>query len=328
MADLSTNYMGFELRNPIVAGSCGLTNSVANIRRLEQAGVGAVVLKSLFEEQVAAEMADVERGASLYTHTEAADYALSGYSMEIGPSDYLRLIEEAKQATGVPIIASLNCVSARTWTRFARKVAAVGADGIELNITHVSGDPAQTAAEIERRYLDIVAAVRNEVNVPLAVKLGPHFTSLARVVREIALQGASAVVLFNRFYPFDIDIETLQLARGPRVSDPRELATPLRWIALLWGRVPCDLAGTTGTHDSAAVIKQILAGAGAVQIASVLYQNGMECVGEMLQGIETWMKAHDIEGCKQMRGALSQQLGHDPAAYERLQYIKNLVGIE
>jgi dihydroorotate dehydrogenase (fumarate) len=285
------------------------------------------VLKSLFEEQIQAETEDLEQYVWMSGHTEAFEY-ISKMGMALGPREYLKLIEAAKSKVSVPIIASLNCISPKWWTGYAKQIAVAGADGLELNISVMPSDPRRSSEEIEGLYLEILAGVRAEIDIPIAVKIGSHFSSVARIADELCRRGASALVLFNRFYQLDIDIEKLKLTPGYSFSSPEEIGVPLRWIALLSGRVKCDLAASTGVHDGAGVIKQLLAGAAVVQICSTLYVNGLEQVSRMLRKLEEWMKRHDFESVAQIRGKMSQMESDRPELYERLQYIKALVGIE
>jgi dihydroorotate dehydrogenase (fumarate) len=228
----------------------------------------------------------------------------------------------------IPIIASLNCISPKWWADYARQIEAAGADGLELNISMMPSDPTRRGDEIEQIYYRILEEVKARIDIPIAVKIGPHFTSVARVAIELCRRGASALVLFNRFYQLDIDIDDIKLIPGYKLSSPQEMSLPLRWIALLAGRVNCDLAASTGVHDGTGAIKQLLAGATAVQICSTLYLNSTDRIGLMQKEMENWMKQHDFESLDQMRGVLSQMQSDDAELYERLQYIKALVGIE
>jgi dihydroorotate dehydrogenase (fumarate) len=327
MADLSTEYMGLPLRNPLIVASSGLTKSVDGVRRCEDAGAGAVVLKSLFEEQIAVKAKDMEEHLWLYGHTEAFEY-VSKMAMPLGPRDYLGLIEKAKAGAAIPIIASLNCITPRWWVDFARQTEAAGADGLELNISVMPSDPARASDDIEEIYFDIVESLTDAVRIPIAVKMGPYFTSVARMAAEFSRQGVAALVLFNRFYQVDIDIEKMDLTPGIHLSSPDEISLPLRWIALLAGSVECDLAASTGVHDGAGFVKQVLAGATAVQVCSALYERGLDHVGAILADVEAWMKAHRFEKVEDFRGKLSRQMTERPELYERLQYIKLFVGIE
>ena len=248
--------------------------------------------------------------------------------MELGPREYISLLKEAKSAVSIPVIASLNCVSPEWWADYAIQVESAGADGLELNISAMPSDPDRSDEEIASIYFKILEEVKKCIEIPIAVKIGPYFTSMAQMADGLSKRGASALVLFNRFYQFDINIEKLELAPGYRFSSPEEMSVPLRWIALLSGRVKCDFAASTGVHDGAGVIKQLLAGAAVVQICSTLYVNGLERVGRMLGQLEEWIKGHEFESVGQMRGKMSQMESDRPELYERLQYIKALVGID
>jgi len=326
MADLSTEYMGLKLNNPIVVASCSLTSTSEGVRRCAAAGAGAVVLKSLFEEQIRIEAGDLEQYLWLSGHPEALDY-IRNMGMELGPREYLILIKAAKSVVSVPVIASLNCVSPEWWSDYAVQIAASGADALELNISAMPSNPDRSDEEITEVYFRILAEVKKCVEIPIAVKIGPYFTSMARMADELSESGAAALVLFNRFYQFDIDIEKLELAPGYRFSSSEEMNLSLRWIALLAGRVNCDLAASTGIHDGASVIKQLLAGASVAQICSTLYLNKLDQIGCILEYIECWMEKHGFDSIDQIRGKLSQMQSEHPESYERLQYIKSLVGI-
>jgi dihydroorotate dehydrogenase (fumarate) len=327
MADLSTEYMGLRLRNPLIVASSSLANSADGVAKCADAGAGAVVLKSLFEEQIAATARDMEEHLWLYGHTEAFEY-VSKMAMPLGPRDYLKLIEEAKSRVPIPVIASLNCITPRWWTDFAKQIEGAGADALELNISLMPSDPARTSEEIESIYLDIIDSLKGNLGIPVAVKIGPYFTSVARMAREFSIRGVSALVLFNRFYQIDIDTEKIEIAPGLRFSSPDEISLPLRWIALLAGSVNCDLAASTGVHDGSGFVKQILAGATAVQVCSALYERGMEHISNIIAEVETWMRTHGFETVGDFRGKLSRQVTERPELYERLQYIKIFVGIE
>lgn len=327
MADLSTHYMGLSLPNPMMVASCSLVNNLEGVLRCAQAGAGAIVLKSLFEEQIQAESEELKQDIWLPGHPEAFEY-VSKMGMALGPREYLQLIKEAKEAVSVPIIASLNCISPKWWADYARQIEAAGADGLELNISVMPSDPSRNSQEVESIYFRILEEVKARVDIPIAVKIGSHFASMARMATELCRRGASALVLFNRFYQLDIDIENLKLSPGYKFSSPQEMSLPLRWIALLAGQVNCDLAASTGIHDGAGVVKQLLAGATTVQVCSTLYLNGAEQIGRMLKELEAWMKKHNFDSLDQFRGMLSQMESDNPELYERLQYIKALVGIE
>ena len=351
MSNLSTRYMGLELKNPLVVSSCGLTKTVQGVKQAAEAGAGAIVLKSLFEEQINADLDELTQQSQHSGHTETYDY-LQGFGHSFGPREYLQLVSDAKAAVSVPVIASINCVTAERWTEYAAKLAAAGADGLELNIGFLPNDSAISGVVVEERYLKILSAVRNEVTLPVALKIGPYFSSLAHLAKQlgndrmtgppftvgwcgpgendkdVSWKGADALVLFNRFYRFDIDVDKRRPSGGNPYSTSEELHVSLRWISLLAGRVACDLAATTGVHDGRDMIKQLLAGASVVQVCSTLYRNGLGQIGQILDQLEEWMQIHGFESTADFRGQLSQVRSDDPGDYERLQYIKALVGIE
>jgi dihydroorotate dehydrogenase (fumarate) len=327
MSNLSTYYMGLQLDNPLVVASSSLTNSLDGVRRCADAGAGALVLKSLFEEQIKTETENLEEHLWLSGHPEAFEY-LSNMSMELGPREYLSLINDAKKTVAVPVIASMNCITPKWWVEYARQIEAAGADALELNLSIMPSEPARPGEEIENLQYRVFDEVKGTIDIPIAVKIGPYFTSIARVVREFAERGASALVLFNRFYHFDIDVDKIALTSAYHFSTPEELHLPLRWIALLSGRVDCDLAASTGIHDGQGAIKQLLAGAAVVQLCSTLYTNGMEHIGRITEDISRWMARNNFESITQFQGKLSQVESDRPELYERLQYIKALVGIE
>jgi dihydroorotate dehydrogenase (fumarate) len=327
MADLSTNYMGLKLRNPLTVASCSLTNTVEGVQRCVDAGAGAVVLKSLFEEQIEADTKEIERHVWLAGHAEAYDY-VRRIGIETSARDYLNLLEKAKNVVAVPVIASLNCITPKWWSDYAKKVEAAGADAIELNVALLASDPRHNSDEIDNLYYNILQGVRDAVELPIAMKIGPYFTSLSRMASELCHRGAAALVFFNRFYQIDVNIDKLNLISGYRFSDPEEISFSLRWISLLADRVDCDLAATTGIHDAGGVVKQLLVGATAVQLCSTLYIHGIGHISNILSNLELWMKKHHFESVTQFRGKLSQKESDQPELYERLQYIKALVGIE
>lgn len=326
MPDTSVRYLDHELRTPIIVSSSGLTNTVTGIRRAADAGAGAVVLKSLFEEQIES-TADAE-GAEidLSVHPEAEQY-VSQMSMHLGPQSYLDLIADAKAAVDIPIIASMNCVTSRWWGDYGRQIEAAGADALELNTSIMPRGESDTAESVERRYLRIVDRVRRQVDLPLAVKIGPYFTGLPGFAEQLRKAGATALVLFNRFYQMDIDIEAESLTPGYQFSTPEEIHTSLRWVSILSGTVGCELSASTGVHTGDGVIKQILAGATTVQVCSTLYRNGFSRITEMQNDLTSWMDRKGYASLADFRGKLGQSGSAQPEAYERLQYIKALTGI-
>lgn len=349
MADLSTSFMGIPLRNPLVIASSSLTKSLAGVRSCAAAGAGAIVLKSLFEEQIAAETSTLNQYADDYPgHGEAYDY-IQGYGMELGPKDYLALLSAAKEAVDVPIFASLNCISTERWADYACQLENSGADAIELNIGLMPTLAEQEGPTIVDQHLRILHEVKTRVKIPIAIKVGPYFTSFAnfadRLTRDRAeapaysvgwfgknkeigkttWHGADGLVLFNRFYKFDIDVDKLELVPGNPFSTRQEIHYGLRWLSLLAGKVPCDLAGSTGIHNGRDAIKTILAGAKVAQVCSTLYLNGVEQIGAMLEEMKNWMAEHNYTKLRDFRGLLSQARSENPSDYERLQYIKLLI---
>jgi len=328
MADATTTYLGIPLRNPIIVGSSGLTNSVEKIVRCEEVGAGAVVLKSLFEEQIYVErIQKAENGLPAIYHPEALDY-IRQIGMNFGPDDYLSLIRSAKKTVKIPVIASLNCISEEWWADYAVRIQKAGADALELNVSFISHDPDDASDEIEERVLAIVRAVIQAVSLPIAVKIGPYFTNVARLVKKIQQKGAAGVVLFNRFYQVDIDADTLELKPGYALTPREDVTIALRWIALLSGRVKISLAGTGGIYSGEDVAKYLLAGADAVEVCSAFYRNRIDHLGVMLNELTEWMKKHQFASLSDFRGLLAQKKSEDPESWERHQYIKALVGLE
>jgi dihydroorotate dehydrogenase (fumarate) len=319
MADLATEYLGLKLPTPLVLASSALSNRVDNLEMAEGHGAGAVVLRSLFEEQLEAANTALEEelGRGAESHPEARTYFPP---QRVGPHDYLSLVERAKRALQIPVIASLNCAAPGSWTGYARDIEQAGADALEVNLYAVEADPAVSSAEIEARYLDVVRAVRAAVRIPIAVKLSPFFTSLAHFAARLDEAGANGLVLFNRFLQPDLSLEKMAAVPTLTLSAPCEALLPLRWIALLHGRVRADLAASTGVYDSAGALKAVLAGAHVVQLASSLVKSGIPHLGKVLAGMEDWL---DKRGASlaSMRGALSQREVQDPGAYERAQYV-------
>jgi dihydroorotate dehydrogenase (fumarate) len=325
--DLSTRYLGFQLRNPLVTSACSLCANIDNLRRLEEAGVSAIVLHSLFEEQIEHEDTEFARlpelGADSFA--EALSYFPSLNEHRIGPDHYLRHIEAAKRAVSVPIIASLNGVTRGGWTRYARLMEDAGADALELNIYFVAADCSLDGREVEQLCIDLVAAVRESVRIPLAVKLGAQFSAIGSLARQLVSAGANGLVLFNRFLQPDIDLETVEVKPHLELSTPFEALLPLRWIAILYGRVNCSLALTSGIHSARELAKAILAGADVGMIASVLYLKGFKQVPVILRELQAWMEEHEYSSVEEMKGALSQRNCPNPTAFERGNYMKALV---
>lgn len=324
MSSLTTTYMGLTLKNPIIAASSGLTNSIENIKAIEANCAGAVVLKSLFEEEIIMETKDNmnKMQASGFIYPETLDY-FDFDNMEDPVANFLKLISDAKKSVSIPIIASVNCVTADKWPDFAKRIQDAGADAIELNIFALPSDFHRTAEQNEQLYFDIINRVTGIINIPVSVKISPYNASLGSFIKRLGETPIKSIVLFNRFYNPDFDIHTLDYTSGSVFSTPAEFAMPLRWIAIMADRTECDLAASTGVHDGNAVVKALLAGASATQIASTLYKNGFEHIQLMIRQIEDWMKEKGYKSIVDFKGKLSQEKGHDPAAFERVQFMKH-----
>lgn len=330
MIDLSTNYMGLQLKSPVIAASSGLTKSVENVKELAEKGVGAVVLKSLFEEQINMEIGKAQvqsEHSTPYSYAEADDY-ISNYSREYSVNEYITLIKDCKKEVDIPIIASINCISASEWTTFARRIEEAGADALELNIFILPSDPRRSGEENQKIYLDIIQKVLKEISIPLAIKISYYFSGLAKFALSLSWTGISGMVLFNRFFSPDIDINNFKVTASNVYSSPEELAISLRWVAMLSDKLHCDIAASTGVHDGAGVIKQLLAGANVVQIASTLYKNGFDVVPEMLKELKAWMEKNKFSKIDDFKGKLSYKQTDNPAPYERVQFMKHFAGIE
>ena len=324
--DLTTNYLGMVLKNPIVASSSPLSHTVDSIRRLEDAGTSAVVMYSLFEEQIGFDSyyVDYHLTQGVDSYAESMSYFPDMQSYNIGPDKYLDLIRSAKEAVNIPIIGSLNGTSVGGWTDYATAIEEAGADALELNIYYVPTSTDIAGVEVEALYLDILASVKQVVTIPVAVKLSPFFSSIANMASRLSDYGADALVLFNRFYQPDFDLENLEVAPRLVLSNSNDLRLPLRWVAILYGRVKADLAITSGIHTSQDVIKGLMAGAKVTMMASELLQNGVRRVSQVLNELVTWLGEHEYESVMQMIGAMSQKHCAEPAAFERANYIKML----
>lgn len=326
MSSLETNYMGIKLKNPVIVGSSGLTRSVEKVKACENAGAGAVVIKSLFEEVLAKEDWGLE--SSLHAHPEAYDYLQSELQLQYGPQEYCDLIAEIKSKVKIPVIGSINCISSKWWPNFAKKIESAGADAIELNVFSMPIDPAINAASLEEKYYEILAAIRERVTIPVAMKIGMYFTSLPFLTKNLANQGVDAIVLFNRFTEPDIDIESMRLKTTFSFSTKDNIFPLLRWVALLSGRVGCDLSATTGIHSAEGVIKLLLAGAATTQLVSVLYKKGLDEIGKILKDMETWMQKHDFSSVGRFRGKLNFTEAELSEVYLRAQFMEKIKGIE
>jgi dihydroorotate dehydrogenase (fumarate) len=324
--DLTTTYLGLQLKNPLVASASPLTKKLDVARRLEEAGAAAIVMYSLFEEQITHDSRELDhylsRGAD--TYAEALSYFPDFERYNVGPERYLEHLHRVKQAVGVPVIGSLNGVSSGGWTEYARLIEQAGADAIELNIYYLPTDPDLTSAALEDSYVELVAAVRAEVRIPVAVKLSPFFTALPHVARRLVDAGANGLVLFNRFYQPDFDLERLEVTPNLALSTSADLRLPLHWIAILYGRIECDFALTSGVHTAQDVLKAMMAGANVAMITSELLANGVYRIADILEDLRRWMIEREYESIAQMRGSMSQRAVAEPAAFERANYLRML----
>ena len=326
MVDLSTTYLGLKLKNPLVASPSPLSEKVSNIERMEEEGISAVVLYSLFEEQIIHESLELDHYLSRGTDTfaEAMSYLPDVGKFTLAPEVYLERLSEAKNAVGIPVIGSLNGVSSGGWIEYAKKIEDAGADALELNIYFLPTDLNLTSSELEDNYVKLVSDVRAKVSIPLAVKLSPFFTALPNMARRLVDAGANGLVLFNRFYQPDFDLEALEVTPHLVLSTSQELRLPLRWIAILYGKLQADLALTTGVHTAEDALKAVMAGASVAMTTSALLRQGPGVISAILDGMQTWMVEHEYESIQQMKGSMSQGAVAEPAAFERANYMKVL----
>jgi dihydroorotate dehydrogenase (fumarate) len=328
--DLTTRYMGLQLKNPLVASASPLTGELDSLRRLEDAGAAALFLPSLFQEEIEAETARYEHLTSV--HDDSWPEGLSNFpklaDARHGPHEYLEHVRRARQAVGVPVIASLNGVSNEGWTSYAKQLEQAGANGLELNIYFIPADLAATGRNVEQRYLDILKSVRAAVSIPIAIKLSPYFSSVGNMALALHDAGADALVLFNRFYQPDIDLSRLQVLTDLKLSDPNEIRLPLLWLAVLAGRTRASLAASTGVNSADEVVKYLLVGADVVMTTSSLLRQGPGHMATLLAGLEKWLDARGFTSLKHVRGMMSQRCLRDPQAFERANYIKILQGYQ
>lgn len=324
--NLNTTYMGLPLRNPIVPSASPLSEKIDTIKQLEDAGASAVVLYSLFEEQITHEQKELNyflsQGAESYQ--EALSYFPDVHEYRTGPEEYLEHIHHAKQAVEIPIIASLNGVSTGGWIDYARKMEQAGADALELNIYYIPTDPKFNSSVVEELYVENLHVIKSSVKIPIALKLSPFFSSMANVAMRLDVGGADALVLFNRFYQPDFDLEKLEVVPSLHLSTSHEMTLPLRWIAILYGKVKASLAATTGIHTAVDAIKMLMAGADVTMMCSALLHHGPKYVATVLREMREWMEAHEYESVAQMKGSMSQKSCAEPAAFERANYMKVL----
>jgi dihydroorotate dehydrogenase (fumarate) len=326
MMDLTTSYLGLTLRSPLVPSASPLSEEIDSIRRMEDAGAAAVVLYSLFEEQLVLDRFELHHHLTEGTESfaEALTYFPEPTEFHLGPEEYLNHIRQAKAAVDIPVIASLNGSSLGGWTSYAKQMQEAGADALELNVYYIPTDMQQTAEQVEQAYVDILQAVKSVVTIPVALKLGPFFSNMARMARRLDDGGANALVLFNRFYQPDIDLEELVVRPRVLLSTPQAMRLPLTWIGILYGRIRADMAATSGVHEAEDVIKLLMVGANVTMLCSALLQRGVDHIRTVERGVREWMEAHEYSSVRQMRGSMSQQNVADASAFERAHYVSSL----
>jgi dihydroorotate dehydrogenase (fumarate) len=324
--DLSTTYLGMKLRTPIVPSASPLSEEIDDIKRMEDAGASAVVLYSLFEEQLTLDMMELDHHMSHGTDSfaEALSYFPEPESFKLGPEGYLEHIRKAKEAVDIPVIASLNGSSPSGWTSFAASMEEAGADALELNLYAIPTSMDVSGAEVEAQYLKVVEMVKSVVSIPVAVKLSPYFSNMANMAKRFADVGADGLVLFNRFYQPDVDVETLEVTPNVLLSTPQSLRLPLRWIAILFGRLDVSLAATSGVHHAQDVVKMLLVGADVTMMAATLFKNGIEYIRTIEESLVEWLEINEYESVQQLQGSMSQLRVADPSAFERAQYMQAL----
>jgi dihydroorotate dehydrogenase (fumarate) len=324
--DLTTTYLGLPLKNPIVPSASPLSHTLDGMKRLEDAGASAVVMYSLFEEQIAHESKELDHYMQYGTESfaESLSYFPQTEEYNLGPEEYLELIGRAKRALRIPVIASLNGISTGGWTDYAKKMEQAGADALELNVYYIPTDQRHSSEEVEQRYLDILKAVKGTVTVPVAMKLSPYFSSLANMAARLEAAGANGLVLFNRFYQPDIDLEALEVKPNVILSTPQAMRLPLRWIAVLYGRVKTSFAATSGIHNAQDVIKLLMAGADVTMMCSALLKHGPGHIRQVLDEMNQWMLDHEYVSVSQMKGSMSQKSVANPEAFERANYMRTL----
>ncbi len=324
--DLKTRYLGMELKNPIVPSASPLSRNLDSMKRLEDAGASAIVMYSLFEEEIAHESAELDHYLHYGTESfaEALTYLPRADEYNLEPDAYVELLRKAKESLSIPVIPSLNGITPGGWIKYARYFEDAGADAIELNVYYIPTDPRLTSHDVEERYTGVLTSVRDSVGIPVAVKLSPYFSSFASFAHRLVGAGANGLVMFNRFYQPDIDINQLEVAPGVTMSDSTAIRLPMRWIAILHGRIKASLAATSGVHTAEDVLKLVMAGADVTMMCSALLEHGPEHIRKVLDDITKWMQEHEYESIEQMKGSMSQKSVADPAAFERANYVKAL----
>ncbi|MFC2135532.1 dihydroorotate dehydrogenase-like protein [Bacteroidota bacterium] len=324
--DLSTSYMGIKLKNPIVPSASPLSESVDSVKVMEDAGAAAVVVYSLFEEQLSHESGELDHYLSQGTESfaEAMSYFPETTDFKLGPDEYLDHISKLKSSVDIPIIGSLNGVSSGGWIDFAKKIQDAGADALELNVYYIATDPSKNSTDVEKMYVDTLKAVKQNIQIPVAMKLSPYFSAMANMAKQLDEAGADALVLFNRFYQPDFDLEKLEVVPNLKLSTNWELRLPLRWIAILYGKIKASLAATSGIQNHEDVLKVMMAGGDIAMMTSELLKNGSGRITDILGNLSSWMEEKEYESIEQMKGSMSQKSVPEPAAFERANYMKTL----
>lgn len=324
--DLTTKYMGLKLKNPIVPSASPLSQTVDSVKAMEDAGASAVVVYSLFEEQIAHESGELDHFLSFgaESYSEATSYFPEQEQFNLGPYEYLDHIANLKKVTDIPIIGSLNGVSSGGWVKYAKNIEQAGADALELNVYYIPTNVNLTSNEIENMYLDTLKSIKEQINIPVAIKLSPFFTSMSNMARKLDAANADALVMFNRFYQPDFDLEKLEVVPNLILSTNWEMRLPLRWIAILYSHIKASMAATSGIHNYEDVIKVMMAGGDAAMVCSELLMNGIGRITEMIKGLENWMEENEYESIDMMKGSMSQKAVQEPAAFERANYMKAL----
>jgi dihydroorotate dehydrogenase (fumarate) len=324
--DLKTKYLGLELKNPIVPSASPLSREIDNMKRLEDSGASAIVMYSLFEEEIAHESAELDHYLHYGTEgfAEALTYLPRAEEYNLEPDAYLDLLRRAKSSLSIPIIPSLNGITPGGWVKYAKYFEEAGADAVELNVYYIPTDMRLTSAEVEKRYVDVLAAVREAVKIPVAVKLSPYFSSFSRFADSIVNAGADGLVMFNRFYQPDIDLEKLEVEPGVVLSESSDCRLPMRWVAIFYGRLKASLAASSGIHTAEDVLKLVMAGADVTMMCSALLKHGPQHIKNVLADLTRWMEDHEYQSIEQMKGSLSQESVADPSAFERANYVKAL----
>ena len=324
--DLTTKYLGIKLKNPIVPSASPLSRNLDSMKRLEDSGASAIVMYSLFEEEIVHESAELDHHLhyGIDSFAEALTYMPSASEYNLEPDAYLDLLRKAKELLGIPVIPSLNGITAGGWIKYAKYFEEAGADAVELNVYYIPTDPRLTSQDVEERYIDVLSAVRDAVNIPIAVKLSPYFSSLSQMAERLVKAGANGLVMFNRFYQPDIDLNELEITPSVTLSDSPANRLPMRWIAIFYGKLKASLAATSGIHTAEDVLKLVMAGADVTMMCSALLQNGHEHIKNVLGDLNRWMEEHEYVSIEQMKGSMSQKSVADPAAFERANYVKAL----